>query len=155
MDCDICAFTEENENTLLTTPHWIVNLAPKQSFLGRSYVTLVQHQTSLSELSTDEWLDFASVVKQLESSARKAFGATMFNWTCLMNDAYKEPVPHPHVHWHFRPRYSQPITINGVTFEDPDFGLHYRTAWDGFQEKLVDSEMLAVIAKKLKEVIGN
>ena len=51
--------------------------------------------------------------------------ATMFNWSCLMNDAYKHENPHPHLHFHVRPRYKNPININDKVFYDSEFAHHY------------------------------
>ena len=40
-----------------------------------------------------------------------------------MNSSYLKDHPDPHVHWHFIPRYKQIIEFEGITFEDPCFGL--------------------------------
>ena len=55
-----------------------------------------------------------------------------------MNNSYQKKPYTPHVHWHFRPRYEQPVTINNVTFEDPEFGFHY----DRDQHNEVDAKTL-------------
>ena len=64
-------------------------------------------------------------MKKLEKSVKRAFDADLFNWTCLMNLAYLNNPPNPHVHWHFRPRYHHLIKFSGLTFKDPEFGHHY------------------------------
>lgn len=79
----------------------------------------------MADLTPEEWLDFAKLSKKIETSFKKAFGATMFNWACLMNNAYQEKNPKPHVHWHLWPRYSKPVVIQGIKFEDKEFGHHY------------------------------
>jgi len=97
----------------------------------------------LSDLAGDEWDDFSKVVKTLESTYKEALGATLFNWGCLMNDAYQNKPPNPHVHWHLRPRYEKPIKLFGLTFEDLEFGHHYArpeisyTAPREIQEKII------------------
>lgn len=101
----------------------------------------------MSGLTDEEWLDFAKVVKNLEAACRKAFGATMFNWSCLMNNAYRENPPKPQVHWHFRPRYRTPITLGGETFTDTDFGSHYARG----TERKVSPALAAQIAATIRE----
>lgn len=101
----------------------------------------------MAEIKEKEWLDFSVVVKDLESAIRKAFDATMFNWGCLMNDAYQIVPPSPHVHWHFRPRYSSKTQFQGLIFEDPDFGHHY----DRTRKRDVSEEIKEAIIKKIGE----
>ncbi len=42
-----------------------------------------------------------------------------------MNQAYQVDPPVPHVHFHVRPRYKQPVEFQGIVFEDREFGEHY------------------------------
>ena len=42
-----------------------------------------------------------------------------------MNNFYKEADPDPHLHIHVRPRYEKPVILNGRTYTDSEFGLHY------------------------------
>jgi diadenosine tetraphosphate (Ap4A) HIT family hydrolase len=125
MNCDICKFVKEAKNPVLETKYWKVLLANDQAYLGRCYVSLKRHCGDLAELKTEEWNELLVIIHKLEKSIMMAFGADLFNWTCLMNMAYQNSPPNPHVHWHFRPRYSRPINFAGLTFEDPEFGSHY------------------------------
>jgi len=113
------------DDLVYETKHWKVILDPDQSYLGRCYVSLKRHCGDLAELTKEEWLDFAELVKKLEGALRKSFDATMFNWTCLLNDAYQNNPPDPHVHWHLRPRYSHKVEFAGLLFEDKEFAHHY------------------------------
>ena len=88
------------------------------------------------------------VVKKLENLFKETFNATMFNWSCLMNDAFKDSSPKPQVHWHFRPRYENPVEIGGHVFKDSNFGHHYLR---GADEKIVSKEILKAINDKLQE----
>lgn len=131
---------------IFETNFWKVILnTDDQTYLGRSFVSAKRRETgSMSDLTTEEWLDFGSVVKKLEAACTKAFGATMFNWTCLMNLAYQNDPPDPHVHWHFRPRYKQAVQFAGETFEDAAFGSHYqrgteRKVSDGVAGRIVEA----------------
>ncbi len=132
---------------ILETTYWKVELNNyDQTNLGRSYVTAKRDVGSMSDLSQEEWLDFGEVVKKLESACTRAFGATMFNWTCLMNLAYQNDPPNPHVHWHFRPRYKSSVSFASETFEDHAFGKHYERG----TERKVSDEMATNITLAIK-----
>jgi diadenosine tetraphosphate (Ap4A) HIT family hydrolase len=125
MTCDICKSIKDNKNSVFETKYWIVFLANDQAYLGRCYVTLKRHCGDLAELKNEEWKDLLVVINKLEKSVKKAFRPDLFNWTCLMNMAYQNDPPNPHIHWHFRPRYSHTVNFSGLTFEDSEFGSHY------------------------------
>lgn len=127
MDCPICLWTPDNLDYLLVlqTRFWRVCLAPNQSLLGRCVIHLKRHVGDLANLPEAEILEFVDVVKRVETSIKSAFGATMFNWSCYMNHAYRESAPNPHVHWWAVPRYSHNVEFAGLTFEDPHFGNPY------------------------------
>lgn len=125
MACLHCESTTETPDFLFETKFWRAYLAPEQSYLGRSIIELNNHKRSLSQISQEEWNDLGDMVKYLEGAIKEAFKADMFNWACLMNDAYKAKTPNPHVHWHVRPRYKNPVEFAGKTYTDPDFGAHY------------------------------
>lgn len=128
---------------ILETDYWKVELNTNdQTNLGRSYVSAKRDVGSMSGLTNEEWIDFGAVVKKLESACSKAFGATMFNWTCLMNLAYKNDPPDPHVHWHFRPRYKDAVSFAGETYEDDAFGKHYER---GTERKVSDEVALQIV----------
>ncbi len=110
---------------IFETKHWEVYLNLDQYYLGRSVVVAKRDVKNLSDLKEDEWLDFSILVKKFESALKKAFDATMFNWTCLINNAYQNNPPDPQVHWHFRPRYNKTHRFMGIEFNDMEFGNHY------------------------------
>lgn len=129
---------------LFETEHWRVGMAEDQRYLGRSYVSLKRECGDLAEVIEPELLDFLAVVRRFEAGARAAFGATMFNWSCLMNNAYQETDPKPQVHWHVRPRYAAAPVVDGEVFEDPNFGHHYLR--EDSDKRIVSSERLNTIA---------
>lgn len=134
---------------ILETPLWEVILMEDQRYLGRCVLVLKRSCGDLAELKQEEILDFFDLVKKLEAALRKTFDATMFNWGCLMNDAYQETPPNPQVHWHFRPRYNHPVQFAGQTFTDPNFGHHYlREPKDAY---LAPSDLLQLIATEIKK----
>lgn len=109
------------------TPYWIVFLAPNQSNIGTCVIALKRHYGSLSGLKDEEWIDFGKTVKQLETSLKKVFKPTLFNWGALMNADYMKENPDPHIHWHFIPRYRHEVEFEGIIFEDKYFGsMHPR-----------------------------
>jgi diadenosine tetraphosphate (Ap4A) HIT family hydrolase len=146
MKCIYCEKPNENE-LIFETEFWQVILSSDQGYLGRCYVILKRHCGDLAELTDEEWLDFSEVVKKLESALKKSFNATMFNWTCLMNNAYQSESPNPHVHWHFRPRYNHKVEFAGLIFEDPEFGHHY----DRTRKQEVAKDIKIKILEKIKE----
>jgi diadenosine tetraphosphate (Ap4A) HIT family hydrolase len=121
MTCDICTASREYSLYPLIgeSEFWTIKLAPNQSLLGRCVVAAKRHVGDLADLTDDEMIDFLTVVRGLENAVRQSLGATMFNWSCYMNLAYRTRPPNPHVHWWLVPRYQQQIEIQGVTFEDP------------------------------------
>lgn len=110
---------------LFETTHWKVSLAPDQRYLGRSFVVLQRHAATLSDLTTEELLDWHHVVQIMEHTWNRALGATKLDWSCYMNLAYQFDPPNPHVHWHARPRYDKVQRVGGITFDDNEFGNHY------------------------------
>lgn len=125
MKCGICELIKEDKETILKTKFWRVALAEDQTYLGRSYISLLRHAKTISDLTKKELLDFQELSRDLESSLKRSFDATMFNYSCLMNNAYQRNPPNPHIHWHFRPRYKNIVEFAGLTFEDKEFGKHY------------------------------
>ncbi len=131
---------------LFETKYWEVYLVPDQKYLGRSLVILKRDCEHLSEISKEESEDFFEIVKKTEGLFKEKFNATMFNWTCLMNNAYKKANSEkPQVHWHCRPRYEEVVEFEGKTFLDPNFAHHYlrgkeneKNVSDEFLQKMID-----------------
>lgn len=118
--------TSPDPNHLLETTHWNVFLMKDQHYLGRCVIVAKRKVANMTDLLDDEWLDFAKLVKKLEAALKKAFNATLFNWTCLMNNAYQNNPPDPQVHWHFKPRYAKEVIFEGIRWVDEEFGYHYK-----------------------------
>jgi diadenosine tetraphosphate (Ap4A) HIT family hydrolase len=103
----------------------------------------------VAEIKPDEMLDWLDIVATLEVALRRAFGATMFNWSCFMNHAYRESSPNPHIHWWIVPRYDRPVSRCGLTFEDANFGSPYdHSIW-----RSVSQEVCQDLVKKIQEAI--
>lgn len=139
-----------NEQPVFESKCWQVFLAEEQTYLGYCVVVLKRRPCGdLAELTEEELLDFLKLVKTFEQALKAAFGATMFNWSCLMNNAYQEADPKPHVHWHARPRYNRKVELAGESFEDPNFGHHYVLLKD--LHKKVSEEVRQAIISKIQE----
>lgn len=136
---------QPNKRPVFETKHWLVALAEEQTYLGYCIVVLKRRPCgNLSDVTEEELLDFLKLVKMFEMTLKGAFNATMFNWSCLMNNAYQEADPKPHVHWHVKPRYDHKVEFGGDVFNDPNFGHHYvllercdREVSEEMQEKII------------------
>lgn len=124
--CPFCQLTQEDKKWLLyQNEYWSVFLADKQDYIGRCLVMCNRHCESISNLRQEEWISLKSVINALEAMLIGELNATMFNWSCLMNDAYKHDPPCPHVHFHVRPRYQEMVHVGRQTFIDHEFSHHY------------------------------
>src|SRR5512138_3197062 len=149
MSCPICLWTPDNTDYvfLSQTKFWRICLAPNQSLLGTCVIYLKRHVGDLANLTQEEIIAFVDIVKQVEDSTKSAFGATMFNWSCYMNHAYRQSPPNPHIHWWAIPRYDHPVEFAGLTFEDPHFGNPY----DHYRVITVSVETRLQIAEEIKK----
>ena len=86
-------------------------------------VLYLQKKESLSDLTNEEWIELGELEKELERITKKLFDATMFNFACLMNNAYRDKET-PHVHFHFIPRYDGKRIILGKKYKDKHFGYN-------------------------------
>ena len=94
--------------------HWVMLLRPKQTTVGTLVLVEKSEATHLGELSRESWAEFADVSRDAEAWTRQAFGAEKFNYLALM-------MKDPNVHFHFVPRYSQPVEVGGESFADTDW----------------------------------
>ena len=124
--CEWCGLSEEDKKyQLYESGAWSVFLSDEQDYIGRCILVLKRHCDSLSGLTEDEWDELRDLVSKMEACLKAVLGAALCNWSCLMNDFYKETAPDPHLHIHVRPRYARPVTVNGRVYTDSEFGHHY------------------------------
>ena len=108
---------------LYTGKYWdVIFVDWCQEFVGDCIISC--NKESLSELTNDEWIELGELEKELERITKKVFGATMFNFACLMNDAYRDNEK-PHVHFHFIPRYKEKVELFGKIYNDKHFGYNF------------------------------
>lgn len=125
-NCGWCNLSEEDKRfQVYDGTLWSVFLSDEQDYPGRCILVLKRHCGSLSELTDDEWKELRKLVCKTETCLKTVLGATLCNWSCLMNSFYKDPNPDPHLHIHVRPRYEKPVMMNGRTYDDNEFGHHY------------------------------
>lgn len=130
-ECEICPLlvgqTTADDNVILQTERWVAVLDRNQCYLGKSFITLRQHEETLSDLDEADWMELHHVIRQLERAVKEAFGADVCNWECLMNNAVKAGQP-THVHWHLYPRYLGGATFAGEEFPDLKWSRHLENA---------------------------
>lgn len=93
-----------------------------QEFVG--YCIVGNDKESLSDLAPEAWEELGIIEKELERVCKKVFGATMFNFCCLMNNAYRDNET-PKVHYHFVPRYKNPVNLFNKKYVDKHFGYNF------------------------------
>lgn len=93
-----------------------------QEFLG--YCIIASKKENLSELTNEEWVELGKLEKELERVCKKLFNSTMFNFTCLMNNAYRDDTT-PNVHFHFFPRYKNEVKLFDKVYKDKHFGYNF------------------------------
>ena len=131
------------------TEYWKVVLVEDQRYLGRLVIKTKVPREHLPDLTEKEQLDFFVLIKKLESFFTEKIGATMFNYSCLMNFAYRDNET-PHVHYHFRPRYRNPVTLLGKEFSDPNFGQpHLEPSQNNNGEVLIPDDVRSYIESEL------
>lgn len=125
-NCDICRGPEIYGGLpqIIDAEFWRVELNPNQQLLGRSFIGLKRHASTLAELTRSEILEHHDVANRLDRAARQAFGASMINLMLLMNDSVDKN-QEPHIHSHLVPRYEHPYTLGNHTYADVNYGKHY------------------------------
>ena len=125
-NCDWCNLSEEDKRfQVYESTFWSVFLSDEQDYIGRCILVLKCHCGSMTELTDGEWEDLRNLICKVEICLKTVLGATLCNWSCLMNSFYKETEPNPHLHMHVRLRYDEPVMVNGNTYIDSEFGHHY------------------------------
>lgn len=109
-----------DEDLLRQYEHWSVFLHENQYFLGRSYIAL--NRTGdidpFVETTDDERTELRDVVCALTKCINELYRPDKFNYANLRN-------MWEHCHWHVIPRYQHRRHINGVVFEDQNWGRNY------------------------------
>lgn len=115
-----------------------------QEFVGDCIISC--NKESLSELTDNDWIELGKIEKELERVSKKLFNATMFNFACLMNNAYRDNEK-PHVHFHFIPRYKNKLEIFNKVYKDKHFGYNF---WKWALSKIKSQKDIFTKEEKLK-----
>lgn len=135
------------------THYWKILLKSDQRYLGSLIIKTKAGREHLPDLTQEEQLDFFVLIKKLELFFTEKIGATMFNYSCLMNNAYRDSET-PHVHYHFMPRYKTPVTVLHHEFSDPNFGQHYLSAsLNGNGDVIIGDDVRNYIIEELKNYL--
>jgi diadenosine tetraphosphate (Ap4A) HIT family hydrolase len=98
--------------------HWRLVLNRNQNLLGKCFLALRRHLEAVAMLSPAEWADLHRQLARATQALSLAFQPAHFNYAFLQNQDR-------HVHLHIIPRYDEPRTFGGITFDDPDYPAHY------------------------------
>ena len=93
-----------------------------QEFPGACIISGTKEK--LSDMKNEEWEELGQIEKELERVCTKKLNATMYNFACLMNNAYRDNEK-PHVHFWFVPRYKEEIKILNKIYKDKHFGYNF------------------------------
>jgi diadenosine tetraphosphate (Ap4A) HIT family hydrolase len=112
------------DRDLFSGQHWSVELAERQTYLGRSKAVLRRKLENPLECSPEEHLElWREILPRFKAAADAAFHPTRINYGHIANADTQ-------VHWHLVPRYENPPTreFAGVSFEDTNVGHNFAPA---------------------------
>ena len=114
--CSLCS--PDLAPKIAESEYWKLILNHNQRFLGACFWVLRRHLESITELTSTEWADLQPAIIQTTQALVRSFEPDHFNYVFLQNQDR-------HVHMHIYPRYAQPRSFAGATFEDTDYPSHY------------------------------
>lgn len=152
----------ETDRTIFETQYWRVVLHENQSYLGRAVVRLNRPCGDIACVTKDELDEWHTVARMMQDAARVAFGMdvpnwdeTSWDWALLMNHAYRNNPPTPLVHWHFIPRYRNPVKFAGEIFTDGQFGNNWRDRPERKVSDEVERQIIRAYREELQKLTGN
>lgn len=101
--------------TVFATKYWTVLVRASQITLGTLVLAANRNFISAAEMTTEEVMEFPSVVGRLETALGNAFNYDKINYLCLM-------MADRHYHFHVIPRYEEPRQFLGVEWVDASQG---------------------------------
>ena len=113
------------------------------------YCIITSKKERLSDLTPEEWIELGALEKELERVCNKVLKPTMYNFACLMNNAYRDNET-PNVHYHFIPRYKEETIIVGKKYKDKYFGYNF---WKWSNSKFKSQKISSLKKKKKKYLI--
>lgn len=94
--------------------HWVVLLRPEQITLASLVLVHKGDCRKMSEMESEEFLEYGAVIKDIEGTLIDLFAAEKFNHLLFM-------MVDPNVHFHVLPRYGKERSFAGTNFIDSDW----------------------------------
>lgn len=108
-----------NRLELFSRDGWVWQLHENQSYLGRVIFRLERtEENSVAYCNEDEWLALHSTIRRFEKCWNTLFQPDRYNYGQLGN-IYRQ------LHVHAVPRYAEPRTWSGKTFQDMRWGRNW------------------------------
>lgn len=141
---------------LYSTGNWeVIFVTGSQAFVGECIISNKNNRKSLSELDMSEWIELGEIEKTLETVCKNAFDATMYNFACLMNNAYNDGTT-PNVHFHFIPRYNHELNLFDKRYVDKHFGHNFwkwaNSKFNAQKNIYSDAQILVIYEKMYNEL---
>ncbi len=95
---------------------WMVLFRDGQITIGSLLLVCKENAKSFSDLSRESFLEMQKVMEDIELFLKGMLKADKINYLALM-------MVDKHVHFHVIPRYSKPMFINGVSYNDKDWPM--------------------------------
>lgn len=119
--------------------NWYLLCRPEQVTLGSMILICKDEVTAFSKISEQSFAEFPKIIREIESTAKKAFNYDKINYLMTM-------MVDPEVHFHIFPRYAQDKNFEGFVFKD--------TGWprifDWKNPHKVDKATFSKLIEKLK-----
>ena len=118
--------------------HWLVLVRPAQVTLGSLVLAAKSDATAYGDLPREAFAEQADAIAAIEQALQRFTRYERINYLMLM-------MVDPNVHFHVIPRYSQPLSWNGIAF--PDAGWPGPPRLDGAVK--LDPEQLATLVTEI------
>ena len=128
------------ENLIKEYNHWCVLLRPDQVTLGSLILLAKDKVTNFSELSSNSFREYETVIKEIEYTLHSIFQYNKINYCMYM-------MVDPDVHFHVFPRYEANREFGGFIFKD--YG------WPGMPEVNNVNEISVEKMKLLVEILSD
>jgi len=135
---------EYAHNIVKEYDYWTVYVHEDQGFLGRCVIWCKRDDAlDLALATAEEQRELFQILRSVRTATGTEFGATWFNYSFLGN-------VDRHLHGHFFPRYQEPVTFNGITFEDLDYNANPSKTGT---TNIVSDEVRTAIRDRLREML--
>ena len=136
--CDILSVFDEKNNLIKEYKYWRLLIRNKSMTLGNCVAITKRHMEAFSEITPEEMVEFAHVVKDIESALKKSFSYNKINYLMYM-------MKDRHTHFHIIPRYETPRQFAGIEWKDE--------AWPKapVEREAVHPKILQLVKQKITE----